>query len=212
MTGRRKSAEPNSSVSQAQLQAIGSLLPYQNNARTHPKEQIAQLAASIEEFGFVGAIVVRNGVIAKGHGTLAAAQLLYAQGKPVHPAPGRGAGAKPYPLGHVPVLDVSGWSDAQFRAFVIADNKIAQASGWQDDLLKLELEELLAEGFDLDVTGFSEDELDALNGAAVVGAAVDTATLQPVYQVLIECTDEAEQLKILERLTADGVNCRALIA
>jgi hypothetical protein len=212
MAGRRRRNDEESPVSQAKLQAIGSLLPYQNNARTHPKEQIARIAASIEEFGFVGAIVVRNGTIAKGHGTLQAVQALYTEGKPIYPAPGRAAGVKPYPLGHVPVLDVSGWSDAQFRAFVIADNKIALESGWEEELLKVELEELLAEGFDLDVIGFTEDELEALNGAAAAGGAAANVTIQPTYQVLIECTDEAEQLKILERLTADGINCRALIA
>lgn len=147
------------------LTPIDQLLPYARNSRTHSPGQIAELAASIEEFGLVGAIVVRDGVIAKGHGTLAAVRQLAASGRQVYPAPGRAAGAEPLPVGVIPVVDVSGWSDAQFRAFVIADNRLALSAGWDEDMLRLELTDLKEGGFDLDLLGFDNEEIDALFSA-----------------------------------------------
>lgn len=141
---------------------IEALIPYARNSRTHSDTQVAQIAASIDEFGMVGAIVVRDGVIAKGHGTLAAIRQLYKAGKLLYPAPGKTGGATPFEQGHCPVLDVSGWSDAQFRAYVIADNKLAEQAGWDDDLLRLELGELQDLGFDLDLIGFDAGELSDL--------------------------------------------------
>lgn len=149
--------------------SIDSLIPYARNARTHSETQIAQIAASIEEFGMVGAIVVRNGVIAKGHGTLAAIRKLYSVGKRLYPPPGHARGAEPFADGDVPVLDASGWTDAQFRAFVIADNQLALMAGWDDELLRLEVTELRDEGFDVDLLGFEAVELDTLLGESAAG-------------------------------------------
>jgi len=146
------------------VRPIDSLIPYARNSRTHSDSQVAQIAASLDEFGMVGAIVVRDGVIAKGHGTLAAVRKLYAAGKRLYPPPGRAQGAEPFPDGTVPVLDASGWTDAQFRAFVIADNKLALNAGWDEELLRLELGELGDLGFDLELIGFSDDELAELLG------------------------------------------------
>lgn len=142
--------------------SIDSLIPYARNARTHSESQVAQIAGSIEEFGMVGAIVVRDGVIAKGHGTLAAIRRLYGAGKRLYPPPGRSRGAEPFPDGNVPVLDASGWTDAQFRAFVVADNQLALLAGWDDELLRLEVAELRDEGFDVDLLGFEPVELGTL--------------------------------------------------
>jgi ParB-like chromosome segregation protein Spo0J len=142
--------------------AIDTLIPYARNSRTHSDEQVAQIAASIEEFGMVGAIVVRSGVIAKGHGTLAAIRRLYDAGRRVYPAPGRARGAEPFPDRTAPVLDVSGWTDAQFSAYVIADNKLALNAGWDEELLSLELAGLKEEDFDLSLLGFGVGELDRL--------------------------------------------------
>lgn len=141
---------------------IDALIPYARNSRTHSDAQVAQIAGSIDEFGMVGAIVVRDGVIAKGHGTLAAVRKLYAAGKRLYPPPGRAQGAEPFADGEVPVLDASGWTDAQFRAFVIADNKLAEAAGWDEELLRLELGELQGLGFDMDLIGFDAVELGSL--------------------------------------------------
>lgn len=139
------------------LRPIEAVLPYARNARTHSDAQVAAIAASIDEFGLVGALVVRDGTLAKGHGTLAAIRRLLAAGKAIHPAPGRKAGAKPYPDGRVPVLDVSGWSEAQFRAYVLADNALALQAGWDDDLLRVELDELA--GLDVSLEELGLDQL-----------------------------------------------------
>jgi DNA modification methylase len=119
------------------------LVPYARNARTHPDWQIAQIAASIAEFGFVNPILVGgDGVIIAGHGRLLAAQQLG--------------------LAEVPVIELGHLSEIQRRALVIADNKIAENAGWDEDLLRTELAALQTDGFDLDVVGFSEAELDEL--------------------------------------------------
>ncbi|WP_429484561.1 hypothetical protein [Paraburkholderia youngii] len=130
---------------------------------------MAQIAASIEEFGMVGAIVVRDGVIAKGHGTLAAIRKLYGAGKRLYPPPGHARGAEPFVDGDVPVIDASGWSDGQFRAFVIADNQLALMAGWDEELLRLEVTELRDEGFDVDLLGFQAVDLARLLDQLAVG-------------------------------------------
>jgi len=155
-----------------QIRPIDALIPYARNARTHTDAQVAQIAASIDAFGMVGAIVVRDGVIAKGHGTISAIRNLYAAGKRLYPAPGCEQGAEPYPDGTVPVLDVSGWTDAQFRAYVIADNKLALNAGWDDALLAVELSGLADISFDLSLIGFDDDEMQTLQAgldATLVG-------------------------------------------
>lgn len=139
---------------------IDNLTPYEKNSRTHSPDQIAKLQASLEEFGMVGAIIVRNGIMAKGHGTLMAIRRIYDAGRLLYPAPGKAAGAAPFEPGHVPVLNVSGWTDAQFRAYVIADNRLALDAGWDEDMLVGELIDLRDAGFDLALTGFTEEELE----------------------------------------------------
>lgn len=146
----------------ATLRPIAELAPYLNNPRTHSEDQIAKLAAMIDEVGFVGVVAVRDGVIAKGHGTLAAVKLLLAEGKAVYPAPGRALGAKPFPEGFLPVQDCTGWTDSQFQAFVMADNQLGLLSGWDDELLKLGMENIDPELFDIQIIGFSGAELDKL--------------------------------------------------
>jgi len=121
------------------------LIPYAKNARTHDDTQVSQIAGSIAEFGFVNPILVGDdNIIIAGHGRLMAAQQLG--------------------LATVPVIVLHHLTEAQRRALVIADNKIAENAGWNDELLKLELEELGDLGFDLDVIGFSDEELDELLG------------------------------------------------
>ncbi|HEX3163562.1 MAG TPA: DNA methyltransferase [Pseudolabrys sp.] len=167
---------------------IDRLKAYDRNARTHSAEQIDQLAASIEQFGMVGAIVARDGVIAKGHGTLAAVRKLYAEGKRLYPPPGEAEGAEPFPAGTVPVFDTSGWTDTQFRAFVIADNRLALDAGWNEDLLTDELVALLGDGFDLTLLGFGDDELAKLldNDEATAGLTdEDSIPALPIEPVTV---------------------------
>jgi len=119
---------------------IERLLPYIRNARTHSEEQIAQIAASIAEFGFTAPILTgSDGVIVAGHGRLAAARKLG--------------------LATVPVVVLAHLTPTQRRALVIADNKIAENAGWDEELLRLELTELQEADFDLALTGFDVDEL-----------------------------------------------------
>ena len=119
---------------------IERLLPYIRNARTHSEAQIAQIAASIAEFGFTAPILAgSDGVIVAGHGRLAAARKLG--------------------LASVPVVVLEHLTPTQRRALVIADNKIAENAGWDEELLRLELAELQEADFDLALTGFDADEL-----------------------------------------------------
>ena len=131
---------------QYETRKVADLIPYVNNARTHSDEQVTQLASSIKEFGFINPVIIddHNGLIA-GHGRLMAAKKLG--------------------LEEVPVLVESHLTEAQKKAYILADNKLALNAGWDADLLKVELSELKDLGFDnLDTIGFSEDEIkDILN-------------------------------------------------
>ena len=123
--------------------SVDRLIPYARNARTHSEPQVSQIAGSIAEFGFVNPILVgEDDVIIAGHGRLLAARKLG--------------------MAEVPVIRLEHLSETQRRALVIADNKIAANSTWDEDMLRLELEELRAEDFDLDITGFDLDEIDRL--------------------------------------------------
>jgi len=129
------------------------LLPYARNARTHSDEQVAQIAASIAEFGFTNPILAgSDGIIVAGHGRLAAAQKLG--------------------LEIVPVVVLDHLTQTQRRALVIADNRIAENAGWDDAMLRIELEALNLEGFDLDITGFDADALAEL----IAGDEADNAS------------------------------------
>ena len=128
---------------QIQMMPTARLVPYARNARTHSDQQVAQIAASMAEFGFVNPILIgADDVIIAGHGRLMAAQRLGMSEAPV------------IVLGHL--------TEAQRRALVIADNKIGENAGWDEAQLSLELQALLADGFDLGLLGIPEDELDAL--------------------------------------------------
>jgi hypothetical protein len=122
--------------------ATNDLIPYARNSRTHSDEQIAQVAASIREFGFTNPVLIDhdNGIIA-GHGRVMAATRLK--------------------LDTVPCIRLSHLSDTQKRAYIIADNKLALNSGWDEEMLKLELIELDALGFDVDLIGFDAEFIDS---------------------------------------------------
>jgi len=122
---------------------VSELIPYANNSRQHSDAQVAQIAASIKEFGWTNPILVdaSNGIIA-GHGRLMAARKLG--------------------MTEVPVIQLSHLSDNQRKALIIADNKLALNAGWDEELLKIELNELLDADFDLELIGFDKDELDEL--------------------------------------------------
>lgn len=128
---------------QIQYRKVEDLIPYVNNSRKHSDQQVAQIAASIKEFGWTNPILVDKdkGIIA-GHGRLMAARKLK--------------------MGDVPTIELSHLSDAQKKALVIADNKLALNADWDTQILSLELSELQDIGFDLDILGFDANELNAL--------------------------------------------------
>lgn len=126
---------------------VDDLFPYARNARTHSKEQVVQIAASIREFGWTNPVLVdgERGIIA-GHGRVMAARKLG--------------------LAEVPTIELRDMTEAQKRAYIIADNKLAENAGWDMELLALELADLAGLDFDLGLIGFDPDELTALLGRA----------------------------------------------
>ena len=132
---------------------VGDLIPYVNNSRTHSDEQVMQVASSIKEFGFTNPILIDDdGGIIAGHGRLMAAKKLG--------------------LDEVPCIRLGHLSEAQRKAYVIADNQLALNSGWDLDSLKIELEELDNFDFDLELLGFDIDELNKI----IKGADFEPAT------------------------------------
>jgi hypothetical protein len=133
---------------------LGELIPYARNPRTHTDAQVAQIAASIREFGWTNPVLVdaASGIIA-GHGRVLAAHKLG--------------------LGRVPVIELAHLSEAQKRAYVLADNQLALNAGWDQELLRLELADLLELGFDLGLIGFGEGELERLLAGSKEGLTED---------------------------------------
>lgn len=121
---------------------VSDLTPYARNSRTHSDEQVAQIAASIKEWGWTVPVLIEpDGGIIAGHGRVMAAQRLG--------------------ITEVPCMVADGWSEAQKRAYIIADNKLALNAGWDDEMLRVEFAELGDAGFDLELTGFSGLEFEA---------------------------------------------------
>ena len=120
------------------------LIPYINNSRTHNEDQVKQIAASITEFGFTNPLLIdeKNSIVA-GHGRLKAAELLK--------------------IKEVPCIRLENLSEAQKKAYVIADNKLALNAGWDEELLKIELDGLKELDFDIDILGFDEKELNSIS-------------------------------------------------
>lgn len=134
--------------------SIDKLIPYANNARTHSDEQVAQIAASIREFGFNNPVLIaEDDTIIAGHGRVMAARKLN--------------------LSEVPCLRLSHLTETQRKAYILADNKLALNAGWENNLLSLELTELANSGFDITLTGFTQEEMDALKPIEVTEGLTD---------------------------------------
>ena len=158
---------------------VTELIPYVNNARTHNEEQVIQIAASIKEFGFTNPVLIDgdNGIIA-GHGRLMAAKKLG--------------------LEEVPTIELSYLSEAQRKAYILADNKLALNSGWDNDLLAIEFAELGELGFDLDLTGFSSEEIgvDGFEADEVEMPDLRSGDKEPFQQMTFTLhDDQVEQIK-----------------
>jgi ParB-like chromosome segregation protein Spo0J len=168
-------------------------VPYAKNARTHSEEQIEQIAHAIEQWGWtVPCLVDEKGGLIAGHGRVLAAKKLG--------------------LDEVPVVVARGWSAAQKRAYVLADNKLTENGGWDDDLLKVEIGELQGEGFDLTLTGFSMDGIGELLDETDNG--IETAPeskYKEQFGVIVICKDEAHQQEVFESLAGSGYEVRVVV-
>lgn len=141
------------------------LLKYEKNSRTHSPDQIDQIVGSISKFGFTNPILIdEKNIVIAGHGRLAAATQIG--------------------MVQVPVIVLEGLSEEQRRAYVIADNKIALNAGWDENILAMELADLQDEDFDIDVIGFTAEELDRLlpEAAPLGSMPVLTAGAKPEFQ------------------------------
>lgn len=149
-----------------QNRPIEALIPFARNSRTHSGAQVAQIAASIREFGWTNPVLVDgdNGIIA-GHGRVLAARKLG--------------------LTEVPCIEIRDMTEAQKRAYVIADNKLAENAGWDEELLALELGELKADGFDLDLIGFDVEDLGKLLEPDAMTGLTDDDDAPEVAEVAI---------------------------
>ena len=162
--------------------SVADLVPYARNSRTHSAAQIDKIAASIREFGFLNPIIAdgENGIIA-GHGRVMAAQKLG--------------------LETLPVIEASHLTDAQRRAYVIADNRLALDAGWDNDLLKIELHDLDAQGFDLTLTGFDLDEMAEIfdptqtpEGEGGLSENYSRKIEAPIYEIAGACPSVPEMM------------------
>jgi len=141
--------------------SIEALIPFARNSRTHSDEQVAQIAASIKEFGFTNPVLIdKDGGIIAGHGRVMAARKLK--------------------LAEVPCIRLSHLSPTQIRALVIADNKLALNAGWDNEMLALEFKDLMDQGFDVELIGFSQDEIDALMPEELPEGLTDPDDAPPV--------------------------------
>jgi hypothetical protein len=181
---------------------IDSLHPYTRNARTHSGEQIDRIAASIQEFGFLNPILIDSAskTIIAGHGRLLAAQRLG--------------------LDKVPTVAFAHLTDTQRRAYTLADNKLALEAGWDEELLKIELDELRLEDFDLDVIGFdweTQQEADAEDGGSLASEGnreftpklhqddeENTAQPRDKLSLIVFCEDEDIQRELFAELKERG--------
>ena len=148
--------------------SVESLVFYARNSRTHSDAQVSQIAASIKEWGWtVPVLIEADGGIIAGHGRIMAAQKLG--------------------IGDVPCMIAEGWTEAQKRAYIIADNKLALNAGWDDEALRIEIAELGDLDFDLTLTGFDDDELAAMTATGTEGLTDEDAVPEaPEVPVTVE--------------------------
>lgn len=174
---------------------ITELQPYKRNARTHTDKQIEQVIASIKEFGWTNPVLIdEKRCIIAGHARVEAAKRMGTT--------------------EVPCIILDGLTEAQKRAYVIADNKLALNAGWDEELLALEFIDLQSMDFNLNLTGFASVEISQLIGAGSTNVDPDTGErdISEKWLVLIECLDEMHQTEVLNQLEAEGLKCRALIS
>ena len=175
--------------------SVDSLIPYARNSRTHSESQVDKIAASIKEFGFLNPVIVDgdNGIIA-GHGRILAAKKLG--------------------MDKVPTVEASHLTDAQRRAYVIADNRLALDAGWDDEMLKIEIEELQNQDFNIDLLGFGEVELEGLFGGDADYSLLDeyedeelenmSEGVKKAIQIEFESEDYDEAQQLIKKIRDAG--------
>lgn len=172
-----------------EIRQISELKPYANNPRTHTLEDIKQIASSMREWGWtIPVLIDEDNMILAGHGRVEA--------------------AKRNGYREVPVIVARGWTDAQKRAYVIADNRLTENGGWNKELLGGELTDLKLD-FDLDLLGFTDKELNRLLGKDEIDEAMQ---LTSKFEILVTCENEQQQAELLAQLSEQGLSVRALLA
>ena len=167
---------------------INDLIPYVNNTRTHSEEQINQIASSIKEFGFTNPVLIdKNDGLIAGHG--------------------RVMGAKKLGLKEVPTITLDNLTEAQKKAYIIADNKIALNSGWDEELLKIELQQLQEMDFDFSNLGF-DFEFDTEEISEENEINLKDEEYKEKFSIIIDCDSELHQEEIFYNLTNQGLKCR----
>ena len=180
---------------------IDEIKPYERNARIHSSKQIKQIMEAIKAFGFTNPLLIddENNLIA-GHGRLEAVKQLNI------------IDFKDKPIKELPAIVISGLSEADKKALIIADNKIAENASWDYDLLQAEFQELEAINYDLDLMGF--DNLDEILGADI-DVEQETKEIKEVeikqkYELLIKCKDESELEQAYNENIEKGYECKVL--
>lgn len=192
------------------LVPLQELTPNPQNARRHDAAQVENIANSIREFGFTNPIIADledDGIIVAGHGRRLAAQKIFAAGEQVKSPSGQLLDA-----GLVPVIDCSGWTVAQRRAYTLADNRLAESATWDDELLRLELSFLKTEAFNMDAVGFNEKELASIidgwssNIEAVENSGTHTDGITKTIKVTVSQADfDLASITIKEALDDKGI-------
>ena len=192
---------------QVEILGLDKLKPYGNNPNRHGKGQIEAIADSLTQYGWMAPLLIDSkGEIIAGEGRYLAARLVREQGRKIPGWPD---------INLAPVVRRGHLSEAQKRAYVIADNKLAELSEWDDERLAAEINALTLEDFDLKLTGFSEKELKEL--LKPITGPEDPPPPKPgpdkykeQYGVIVICADEAGQKKAYEELSCLGYQCRVV--
>jgi len=173
------------------------LVPYARNSRTHSPEQVAQIAASIKEFGFTNPVLIdADNTLIAGHGRVMAAQSIG--------------------LVTVPAIRLAHLTSAQRRAYVIADNKLAENAAWDMATLAREIEDLIEFDYDLSLLGFDSETLDAIlpeHALITDRPAPEKPAFEYVekYSILVLCKDESNQAQVFDTLQGQGYDCKVLV-
>ena len=172
---------------------VADLIPYARNSRTHSDAQVAQIAASIREFGWTNPVLLDgdNGIIA-GHGRVMAAQKLGEV--------------------QVPTIELGHMSETQKRAYIIADNKLALNAGWDEQMLALEIQDLKDVGYDLELLGFDLNELQSIddNDDEKDEKEINSPIDENRNLLMIECKGERELEVLFEEMQQRGFECKIL--